>query len=40
MYRAGRYNVRVAVGSSYGVVRCVFVMAQRAVDKGRLWGLL
>ena len=30
-----RYNVRVVVGSAYGVVRCVFVMAQRAVDMGR-----
>ena len=39
MYRAGRYNVRVVVRSSYVVVRCVFVMAQRAVDMGRLWDL-
>ena len=36
MYRAGWYNVRVVVGSSYVVVRCVFVTAQRAVDMGRL----
>ena len=33
--QVGRYNVRVIVGSSYGVVRCVLVMAQRAVDMGR-----
>jgi len=39
MYRAGRYNVRVVVGSSFVVVRCIFVMAQRAVDMGRLWDL-
>jgi hypothetical protein len=39
MYRAGRCNVRVVVGPSYVVVRCVFVMAQRAVDMGRLWDL-
>ena len=35
----GMYNVRVVVGSSYVVVRCVFVMAQRAVDMGRRWDL-
>ena len=34
-----RYNVRVVVGSSYVVVRCLFVMAQRAVDMGRRWDL-
>ena len=33
--QVGRYNVRVIVGSSYGVLRCVLVMAQRAVDMGR-----
>ena len=33
--QVGRYNVRVIGGSSYGVVRCVLVMAQRAVDMGR-----
>ena len=25
--QVGRYNVRVIVGSSYGVVRCVLVLA-------------
>jgi hypothetical protein len=36
MYRAvGRYNVRVIVGSSYGVVRCLLVVAWRAVDMDR-----
>ena len=39
MYRVGRYNVRVVVGSSFVLVRCVFVMARRAVDMGRLWDL-
>ena len=39
MYRAGRYDVRVVVGSSFVVVRCVFIMALRAVDMGRLWDL-
>ena len=34
-----RYNVPVVVGSSYVVVRCLFVMAQRAVDMGRRWDL-
>ena len=33
--QVGRYNVRVIVGSSYDVVSCVLVMAQRAVDMGR-----
>ena len=33
--QVGRYNARVIVGSSYGVVRCVLVMAQRALDMGR-----
>ena len=26
--QVGRYNVRVVVGSSYGVVRCALVMAK------------
>ena len=39
VYRAGPYNVRAVVGSSYVAVRCVFVMAQRAVDMGRRWDL-
>ena len=34
-----RYNVRVVVGLSYVEVRCLFVMAQCAVDMGRQWDL-
>jgi hypothetical protein len=33
--QVGKYKVRVIVGSSYGVVRCVLVLARRAVDMGR-----
>ena len=33
--QVGRYNVLAIVGSSYGVVRCVLVMAELAVEMGR-----